>query len=99
MLSAGEDERVEKQEEGGLCACQHIVAIFSRTSTCPSQHSSQPVQPVQEGIVLRPLSQPDPRSAGGNGSQWGCPGAGAGKETAPVSPQQVPSRVGLQELL
>lgn len=63
MLSAGEHERVEKQEEGGLCACQHIVAIFSRTSTCTSQRSPQPVQPVQEGIVLRPLSQPDRRSA------------------------------------
>lgn len=105
MLSAGEHERVEKQEEGGLCACQHTVAIFSRTSTCTSQHSPQPVQPVQEGIALRPLSQPVPRPAWREGVTVGLPRTGAGKEAAPVSPLGVPSgvscggRVGLQELL
>lgn len=36
MLSAGEHERVEMQGEGGLCACQRIVAIGSRTSACTS---------------------------------------------------------------
>lgn len=61
MFSVREHERVEKQEEGGLCACQCIVAIVSGTSTCTSRHSLQPVQPAWEGIV--PKGQPAPRSA------------------------------------
>lgn len=107
VFSVREHERVEKQEEGGLCACQCIVAIVSGTSTCTSQHSPQPVQPAREGIV--PKGQPAPRSAWRQCVTVGLPKGrgwqrGSARGPAPSSWRCLlceccSGRVGLQRLL
>lgn len=92
MFSAGEHKCVEKQEEDGLCSCQRVVAIVSGTSTCTSQHSPEPVQPVWEEIVPLPLSACSQICLVGMGYGGTAQGRGWQRDCARV-PAPVPSDV------